>query len=52
VSVSLCTAEEVIDRQTRIEQFRGREIDFATGRVVLHALRCDGGRCAAAATNS
>ncbi len=27
----------------RFEQFWGREIDFATGRVVLHALRRDGG---------
>jgi hypothetical protein len=43
VSGSLSTAEEVIDRQAKIEQFRGREIDFATGRVVLHALRRDGG---------
>lgn len=43
MSGCLCTAEEVIDRQARIEQFRGREIEFATGRVVLHALRRDGG---------
>jgi len=43
VSGSLCVAEEVIDRQTRIEPFRGREIEFATGRVVLHAWHRDGG---------
>lgn len=43
MSGSLCTAEEVVDRQTRIEQFRGREIDFATGRVVLHAWSSGGG---------
>jgi hypothetical protein len=43
VSGNLCVAEEVIDRRTRIEQFRGREIEFATGRVVLHAWHCAGG---------
>jgi hypothetical protein len=41
VSGGLSAAEEVIDRQAKIEQFRGREIDFATGRIVLHAWRCD-----------
>jgi hypothetical protein len=42
MSGSLRTAEEIVDRQSKTEQFRGREIDFATGRVVLHALRGDG----------
>jgi hypothetical protein len=28
----LIASEEVVDPQTRIEQFRGREIDFATGQ--------------------
>jgi hypothetical protein len=43
VSGSLGTAEEVVDRETRIEQFRGREIDFAMGRVVLDAWSSGGG---------
>jgi len=34
----LSIAEQCIDRQARTELFRGRQIEFATGRVVLHAL--------------
>jgi hypothetical protein len=45
---SLDTAEEIVDRETRIEQFRGREIDFAPGRVVLQPGAMAGERCAAA----
>ncbi len=39
---SLSTAEEFIDQRTRIELFRGREIELTTGRVLLHALGADG----------
>jgi hypothetical protein len=34
----LSIAEQCIDRQSRSEPMRGRQIEFATGRVVLHAL--------------
>jgi hypothetical protein len=32
-------AEEIIDRQTIIELFRGQEFAQTTGRVLLHAGR-------------
>lgn len=35
-------AEECIDRQSRIDLFRGREIELVTGRVLLHALDSGG----------
>jgi hypothetical protein len=31
-------AEQYVDRQARLEPMRARQIEFATGRVVLHAL--------------
>jgi hypothetical protein len=31
-------AEQCIDRQAKIEMFRGRRIELITGRVLLHAL--------------
>jgi hypothetical protein len=34
----LSIAEQYIDREARTELFRGRQIEFATGRVVLHAV--------------
>jgi len=34
-------AEEIIDRQTIIELFRGQEFELTTGRVLLHALAAD-----------
>ena len=34
----LTMAEQCIDRQSRSELFRGRQIELVTGRVLLHAL--------------
>ncbi len=38
MSVSPFMAEEIIDKHTRLEAFRGREWEMSTGRVVLHAV--------------
>jgi hypothetical protein len=38
VNGGLFIAEQCVDRQVRIEVFRGRQIDLVTGRVVLHAV--------------
>jgi hypothetical protein len=35
---ALSIAEQYVDRQSRTEVFRGRQIEVVTGRVVLHAL--------------
>jgi hypothetical protein len=42
MSASLFVAEQGIDRQTRTEVFRGRQIELVTGRVLLHAVAGDG----------
>jgi hypothetical protein len=39
---NLVIAEECIDRQARTDVFEGRNIEWATGRVLLHALNNDG----------
>jgi hypothetical protein len=41
---NLVIAEECIDRQAKSEVLDGRNIEWATGRVLLHALT-DGGHC-------
>jgi hypothetical protein len=38
----LTIAEQCIDRQERTELFEGRQLNLATGRVLLHALDGDG----------
>jgi hypothetical protein len=42
VSDGLSSAEEIIDRQTTVDQIAGREFTGLTGRVLLHALAADG----------
>jgi len=42
MSASLFIAEQSIDRRTKTEVFRGRQIEVVTGRVLLHAVTTDG----------
>lgn len=43
-SGSLFIAEQCIDRQARTDLFRGRQVELATGRVLLHAIDSAGRR--------
>jgi hypothetical protein len=39
---NLLIAEECIDRQAKADAFEGRDFEWVTGRVLLHALSTDG----------